>query len=252
MKQLITFACSLSLIACSSSAGTPTANAFAGAPADKPVATSGAAPASVEASADKSAGRPASEQSTPSNPIKKVFGGATAREVTLPAGTVLPVDLETSVGSDISRVEQPVTGRLRRGVTVGGVEALPAGTVVSGHVTTAQRPGRVKGRGLIAMRFTQLDVPGAGRTAISTATVSRLAPATKEKDALEIIAPAAAGAVIGRIVGGKGTAAKGALIGGAAGTGYVLSTRGKEVRLGKGANLAVKLTAPVTVRVPAR
>ncbi len=199
------------------------------------------------------AAAPMTAQSTPSNPIKKVFGGGPQyRDVTLPAGTVLPVDLETSVGSDISRVEQPVTGRLRRAVTVGGAQVLPAGTIVSGHVTAAQRPGRVKGRGLIAMRFTQLDTPGAGKTAIKTATVSRLAPATKEKDALEIIAPAAAGAVIGRIAGGKSAARKGALIGGAAGVGYVLSTRGKEVRLGKGANLAVKLTAPVTVRVPVR
>src|SRR5260370_35276347 len=98
MKQLITFACSLSLIACSSSAGTPTANAFAGAPADKPVATSGAAPASVEASADKSAGRPASEQSTPSNPIKKVFAGAPPREVTRPARPGPPVEPETAGG----------------------------------------------------------------------------------------------------------------------------------------------------------
>jgi hypothetical protein len=172
-----------------------------------------------------------------------------AKTVTLPAGTVLPVALETSVGSDISRVEQPVTGRLRRAVTVGGAEVLPAGTLVSGHVTAARRPGKVKGRGLIAMRFTKLDTPGAGTTEIKTATVSRMAPATKEKDALKIIAPAAAGAVIGRIVGGKDDAAKGAVIGGAAGTGYVLSTRGKEVRLGKGANLSVRLTAPLTLRV---
>ena len=41
-----------------------------------------------------------------------------------------------------------------------------------------------------------------------------------------------------------------AQIGGAAGTGYVLSTRGKEVRLGRGANLSLRLTAPLTVRVP--
>ena len=150
------------------------------------------------------------------------------RDVTLPAGTVLPVALETSVGSDISRVEQPVSGRLRRAVTVGGAQVLPAGTVVSGHVTAAQRPGKVKGRGLIAMRFTQLDTPGAGSSRISTATVSRLAPATKQKDALEIGAPAAAGAIIGGIVGGKGGAGKGALIGGGAGTGYVLATRGKK------------------------
>jgi hypothetical protein len=172
------------------------------------------------------------------------------REVTLPAGTILPVDLETAVGSDISRVEQRVDARLRRAVSAKGVEVLPAGTAVIGHVTAAQRPGKVKGRGLIAMRFTQVDTPGAGTTRISSASISRLAPATKEQDALKIVAPAAAGAVIGRIAGGKGAARKGAVIGGAAGTGYVLSTRGKEVRIGKGADLSVRLTAPLTVRVP--
>lgn len=178
--------------------------------------------------------------------------GTNYREVTLRAGTVLPVTLETAVGSDTSRVEQPVRGRLRRAVMVNGVEVLPAGAAVSGHVTSARRPGRVKGRGLIAMRFTQLDTPGAGSSKISTATVSRLAPATKEKDALKIIAPAAAGAVIGRLVGGKGAARKGAVIGGAGGTGYVLATRGKDVRLGRGASLSVRLTAPLTVRVATR
>ncbi len=204
-------------------------------------------------SAKATVGEPAFAQAKPvsTNPIKKIFGGG-YRDVTLPAGTVLPVALETSVGSDISRVEQPVTGRLRRPVTVGGAEVLPAGTLVSGHVTAAQRPGKVKGRGLIAMRFTKLDTPGAGTTAISTATVSRMAPATKQKDALEIIGPAAAGAIIGRIAGGKKGAAEGTVIGGGAGAGYVLSTRGKEVRLGKGAAIGVRLTAPVTIRVAGR
>jgi hypothetical protein len=169
--------------------------------------------------------------------------------VTLPAGTVLPIALETSVGSDISRVEQPVHGRLRRAVTVRGVEVLPAGTAVSGHVTAVRRPGRVKGRGYVAMRFTQIDTPGAGTSRISSAAISRLAPATKQKDTVEILAPAAAGAVIGRLAGGKGAARKGAVIGGAAGTGYVLSTRGKDARIGKGAGLGVRLTAPLTLRL---
>jgi hypothetical protein len=245
MKRSITLACGLALIcACANApdkaeSGEPTALAAKTAAA-APVATSGAKAAPAPA-----AEAPAPAASAPAPTATEVA----ARDVTLPAGTVLPVDLETSVGSDISRVEQPVSGRLRRAVTVGGVEVLPAGTVVSGHVTAAQRPGKVKGRGLIAMRFTRLDSPGAGTTAIKTATISRMAPATKQKDAIKIGVPAAAGAVIGGILGGKDDAAKGAVIGGAAGTGYVLSTRGKEVRLGKGADLAVKLTAPVTVRV---
>lgn len=255
MKRLITFACSLTLIgACSSPAATPAVqggapgNSLTATPASdaaaKPVATNGEA---------NPATSPAAPQSTAARAIKKVFGGGPEyREVTIPAGTVLPVDLETAVGSDISRVEEPVSGRLRRAITIGGAEVLPAGTVVTGHVTSARRPGKVKGRGLIAMRFTQLDTPGAGKTRISTATITRMAPATKEKDALKIIAPATAGAVIGRIAGGKGAAAKGAIIGGGAGAGYVLATRGKDVQIGKGADLAVKLTAPLTLRVPVR
>ena len=76
----------------------------------------------------------------------------------------------------------------------------------------------MKGLGYVAMRFTDLDTPGAGTTRISTATIGRTAPATKQQDAVKILAPAVGGAVIGRVVDGKSGAAKGAVIGGAAGT----------------------------------
>ena len=236
MNKLILCAGALTLTVACSTPASSASNGFVSGDANavKPVATSGETPASAPLNHDgATAGRPA----------------AALREVTVPAGTVLPVALETSVGSDISRVEQPVHGRLRRAVMLHGREVLPAGTAVSGYVTAARRPGKVKGRGYVAVRFTQIDTPGPGSTRISTSPVSRLAPATKEKDAVTILAPAAAGAVIGRLAGGKGAAAKGAAIGGAAGTGYVLSTRGKDVRIGKGAALAVKLTAPLTVKV---
>jgi hypothetical protein len=175
------------------------------------------------------------------------------REVTIPSGTVLPVELKTAVASDTSRVEDPVRATLRRAVTIGGVQVLPAGTEVLGHVTTADRSARVKGRARIAFRFTRLDPPGdAGRIDIRTGVVSRMAAATKKQDAAKIGGGAAGGAIIGGILGGGDGAAKGAAIGGAAGTGVVLSTRGKEVRLGPGAPVSVTLQAPVTVRVLVR
>jgi hypothetical protein len=233
MKRLITLSAILAVAAaCNAAPSASAPNSFAEA---KPVSTSGAAPATAAASAAATA---------------PAMAAPTYREVTLPTGTVLPVDLVTAVGSDISRVEQRVEGRLRRAVTSNGIEVLPAGAAISGHITSAERPGRVKGRGQVAFRFTQLDTPGEGSSRISTATISRIAPATKKKDAAKIGVPAAAGAIIGGIAGGGDGAAKGAVIGGAAGTGYVLSTRGSDVRLGKGADLAVKLTAPLTVRVP--
>lgn len=175
------------------------------------------------------------------------------REVTIPAGTVLPLELKTAVASDTSKVEDQVRASLRSPITIDGVQALPAGTTVLGHVTSAERSGKVKGRASVAFRFNTIDLPGeGGRESISTASVSRVAAATKKKDATKIGIGAGAGAAIGAIVGGGSGAAKGAAIGSAAGTGAVLATRGDEVRLGPGAAVSAKLTAPLTVRVPVK
>jgi hypothetical protein len=76
-----------------------------------------------------------------------------------------------------------------------------------------------------------------------------VAPATKKKDALTIGIPAAGGAAVGALVDGKKGAAIGAAAGGGAGTAAVLSTRGKDVRIGRGATLAVRLAAPLTIDV---
>jgi hypothetical protein len=55
--------------------------------------------------------------------------------------------------------------------------------------------------------------------------------------------------VIGGILGGGDGAAKGAAVGGAAGTGVVLSTRGKEVTVAPGTSVSTKLLEPVTLSV---
>ena len=181
---------------------------------------------------------------------RRIAGVPAYREVTLAAGTILPVELTTRVGSEISSIEDTVRGTLRRPVVVDGVQAFPTGTAVVGHVTAAERSARVKGRARIAFRFTTIDPPGdAERLTMRTDTVSRLAPATKKQDAAKIGGGAAGGAIIGGILGGGDGAAKGAAIGGAAGTGVVLSTRGKEVTLPAGTAVSVRLSSPLTVRV---
>ena len=172
------------------------------------------------------------------------------REVTVPSGTTLSVELTSGVASDTSRVEDAVRGRVRQTVRVDGHEAVPAGTTVVGHVTSAQPSAKVKGRASVGFRFNTLDLPGdGGRERISTATYSRAAAATKKKDATKIGVGAGAGAVIGGILGGGSGAAKGAVIGGGAGTAVVLGTKGDEVRLPAGTPVTIRLTAPLTVRV---
>jgi hypothetical protein len=173
---------------------------------------------------------------------------AGARTTTIPAGTLLRLQLENSVGSDISRIEGPVHARLVNPIAVAGRTVVPGGSDVSGVVTRAIRAGKVKGRAQLGMRFNALSPAGSDeRYRISTNTWSRIAPSTKKKDAATIGIPAAGGAIVGGLVGGKKGAAIGAAAGGGGGTAVVLSTRGKEVRLGRGAILLVRLTAPLTV-----
>ena len=112
------------------------------------------------------------------------------------------------------------------------------------------RPGKVKGRGRVAVRFTRITPAGDnGRYTMRTNSWVAVAPATKKKDALTIGLPAAGGAAIGALIKGKKGAGIGALAGGGAGTAVVPTTRGKDVRVNRGATLAVRLSEPLTVRV---
>jgi hypothetical protein len=170
------------------------------------------------------------------------------REVMLPEGTTLPLRLRSAVASDTSKVEEPVRAELREAVVVDGATVLPSGTELTGVVTQVERSGRVKGRARIAYRFDSLTHDGE-RYDLAAAPLAHEAEATKGEDATKIAIGAGAGAAIGAIIGGGDGAAKGAAIGGAAGTGTVLATRGEEIRLGPGAAVTTRLTAPLTVRV---
>ena len=173
-----------------------------------------------------------------------------AQRVTIPAGTVLRLRMNRGFGSDISRVEDPVSATLARSVVVGRRTVLPAGSLASGYVVEATRPGKVKGRGRVGVRFTRVT-PADESVHYDMRTQSwvAIAPATKKKDTLTIALPAAGGAGVGALIDGKKGAAIGAAVGGGAGTAAVLTTRGKDVRIGRGATLSVRLAVPLTITV---
>jgi len=232
-------AASLSVAACNASGTAANGNALAtpSSAASTPEATGG-----VAAGGHAAAGHAAPGAAAAPAPVW--------REVTIPAGTSLPVVLDTSLSSETSRSEQPVTAHLSHPITIDGVTALPAGSNMTGVVTDATRSGKVKGTAHLAMRFNSLTPRGDDqRYDIRTAAVGRTAASTKKDDAIKIGAPAAGGAIIGAIVGGKKGAAIGTAVGGGAGTGVVLSTRGKEVELPKGSALSVRLSEALTVRI---
>ena len=172
------------------------------------------------------------------------------REVTLAEGTALVVRLDSAVGSDTSRVEDPVEAILSEAVVVDGVDVFPAGSIVRGEVAAVQPAGKVKGRASLALRFTSVAVAGREERSGIVARMDLLAPATKSEDAAKIGIPAAGGAIIGGIIGGKKGAAIGTVVGGGGGAAVVLATPGDEIRLGRGAVLTLPLDRAIEVRVP--
>jgi hypothetical protein len=211
-------------------------------PAARPTATTRPAPAPSQPQAAASAA-PVAAAPAPSRPR--------FREVTAPANTSLSLELITALSSETAQIEDPVRARLRQPVIADGDTVLPAGVVLSGSVIDVARAGRVQGRSRLVFRFTEVELDGA-REEIRTNPVTFEGEATKGEDATKIGAGAVGGAIIGGILGGGSGAAKGAAIGGAAGTGVVLATRGRDVTLAAGADVATTLATPFFVQVPAQ
>jgi hypothetical protein len=187
------------------------------------------------------------EPATPAKPVVQW------REVTVPAGTEIPIELETTIGSDVSNVEDPVRGRVTQAVSVEGMSAIPAGSSVVGSVTSAKKASKFKGHAELSVRFDSLVVAGSDeRHDIRTSLVAQETAGTGKKTAMKIGLPAVGGAVIGGLIGGKKGAAIGAAVGGGAGTAAVLTADGKEVSLPRGTPLHVKLVDPLTLRVAMR
>lgn len=136
-------------------------------------------------------------------------------EVTVPAETVLGVQIETTVSSERARVEDRVEGRVTRDVTVGDRIAIPAGTRLLGSVTLVDRGGKFRERARVAVRFHTAVMRDGTETPLTTSAVMREGESPARESAAKVGGSAVGGAIIGAILGG----AKGAVIGGTAGAG---------------------------------
>ncbi len=244
------------LAACSPQGPAQAPPASSSAPASQAAPSGSSATPAADKSAAAASGTPASPAPAPAAepPSASAAPAAAARaaeppkfhEVTIPAGTMLTVKLSTPVASDTSKVEDAVRGSLTKPLVVEGTTAVPAGAEIVGSVIDAKPSGRVKGRASIALRFSRLVV-GSETHQIHTAQITRQAAADTKGDVTKGAIGGGVGAVVGGVIGGG----KGAAIGAAAGgTGAVLATKGKEVRLPVGAVVSTHLDQPLSVLVP--
>jgi len=166
---------------------------------------------------------------------------------TLPAGTVIVTTLENIIDTGKNHAGDPVHLRTTEAVHVDGVDVVPPGSIIRGTVTHVDPAGRVAGGAELTLRFTELILPNGKSYAIDAHPLVMHGKGEAKHSAEEIGGGAAAGGILGAIIGGKDGVLKGAAAGAVVGTGVAVATKGKQIVLGVGQKIRVDLMSPVEV-----
>lgn len=191
---------------------------------------------------------------------------AFAQEYVVEPGTKIPLSLINTISTKHSAEGDRVYLETAFPVLVNGKIVIPVGSYVAGVVTQIKKPGRMKGRGELYVRFDSLTLPNGvtrdfrarlggvdGQTAgeLDRSEGKVKSEGNKAGDARSVGEAAGAGASIGVIAGsaaghtGMG-AGIGAAAGAAAGLVGVLATRGPDAVLARGSTVEMVLDRPVS------
>lgn len=196
-------------------------------------------------------------------------GAARADQLTIAAGTKVPLALKHAISTRGSREGDAVYAETTFPVVANGRVLIPAGTYVQGKISRIQRAGRVKGRAEVQMHFTTLiypsgytvmlpgsleNAPRVDKTQVNNNEGTVRADSQTPEKVGEVAGTGATGAVIGAATNGGKGALIGAGIGGAVGTAIALLTRGNNVKMDAGTTVEMVIQREVVLdasRVPA-
>jgi hypothetical protein len=164
-----------------------------------------------------------------------------SQRIEIPSGSEVDVRLTTALTSDTAQVEDRVEATTLIDLYRGNTVLVPAGSVLSGWVTSVDRASRTDRKGTLTVEFNRLHING--RTYDARAYVTQALESEGIKgEAGRIGAGSAVGAIIGGILGGVKGAIAGILIGGG---GVIAATEGKDVHLPEGTVLRVRFDSAV-------
>ena len=167
--------------------------------------------------------------------------GSVQGRLEIPAGSEVDVKLVTGLTSDTAQVEDRVEATTMIDLYRGNDLLIPAGSVLTGWVTSVDRASRTDRKGSLTVEFNRIAING--RTFNTKAYVTQALESDGLKgEAGRIGAGSAVGAIIGGILGGVKGAIAGVLIGGG---GVIAATEGKDVHLPEGTVLRVRFDSNV-------
>jgi hypothetical protein len=170
-------------------------------------------------------------------------------EITIKEDSVIGIRLDQTISTATAKVEDRVTARVTRDVTVDGRTAIPAGTRIEGIVSLVEPPGRFKTPARIGVRFTTLILGGNLRVPIRTEAMYRNGQSPAGPASAKIGGGAVAGAIIGGVIGGRKGAIIGGSVGAAGGTGAVMASDRDHAIFESGSQLTVRLSGDIRVQI---
>jgi type IV secretion system protein VirB10 len=183
-------------------------------------------------------------------------------ELVVPVGTVLPIVLNTYLNTKNTQTGDVFYADTVYPIWIQQRLVIPRGSIVRGTVTEVYKPGALKGKGKMAVRFDAVLLPngverplvaafhgihgpGAEKIDRKSESVETGGSTNKGAEAGTVINNAGRGAIIGGVTSGAGGALIGAGAGAAAGTIITLLSRDRNLVLQPGTQLDVELRQPL-------
>ncbi len=170
------------------------------------------------------------------------------RDVTIPAGTTIPVRITQTLDSATTQQGESFSGTVAADVIIDGLVAFHQGTNVSGRVSAVQEAAHYKGSSLLTIELTSINRHGETLT-VTSEPYSVEGKGRGKNTAEKVGGGAAVGAILGGILGGGKGAAIGAAAGGGAGAGVNTVTRGQQVQIPSESLINFHLTNTLAIRV---
>jgi len=188
-----------------------------------------------------------------------------ASTLMVPTDTTIPLRLMNTINSRTAQPAQAFYCETIFPITVGNRIVIPRGSSVKGSVTQVVRPGHLKGKAQIGIRFETLILPngttrslratlsgfgGTGREGFKPKESKIEGASSKGEDTGKVAETTITGAEIGTIAGAaRGSPVTGlgigSLAGAAGGLVWIAASRGKEIVLPPGTNFELQLSAPL-------
>jgi len=187
--------------------------------------------------------------------------------ITVPEGTVVPISVTDYLNTRSTRAGDVFYAETVYPIWINRTLVIPKGSNIRGTVTEVVRPGRIKGKGRLTVRFDDVLLPNGVKTSLSAVFRGIHGPGDEKidrrsesmegggsspvEDVETIIGTTSTGMLLGTVIGGvgKGNVGKGAAIGAAAGAAagitQALFTRGRDLVITPGTRFDLEIKLPI-------